>query len=106
YYSGLLSAIGGTTLVIGSGIMVHGQVGWIGQSPWSGASGASVVNQGTISADVSGGTITIEGGNLNNEGTLEAQNGGTLNVQDMAGNVGQVSLGADSVLSLNGAYTI
>ena len=93
----------GTTLVIGPGITVHGQYGNIGA--FAGASDVNVANQGTISADVKGGTITIAGTSFNNQGTLEAQNGGTLNVQDMAGNVGQVSLGAGSTLSLNGVYT-
>ena len=93
----------GTTLVIGPGITVHGQYGNIGA--FAGSSDVNVANQGTISADVKGGTITVAGGSFNNEGTLEAQNGGQLSVQDMAGNVGEVSLGAGSALSLNGVYT-
>ena len=61
----------GTTLVIGPGITVHGQYGNIGA--FAGASDVNVANQGTISADVKGGTITIAGTSFNNQGTLEAQ---------------------------------
>ena len=66
----------GTTLVIGPGITVHGQYGNIGA--FAGASDVNVANQGTISADVKGGTITIAGTSFNNQGALEAQNGGTI----------------------------
>jgi hypothetical protein len=39
------------------------------------------VNQGTISADTAAGTITLNGTNWSNQGTIEARNGGTLNAQ-------------------------
>jgi hypothetical protein len=38
-------------------------------------------NQGTIAADVPGGTITLDGTNWSNVGTLQAQGGGTLLAQ-------------------------
>jgi hypothetical protein len=40
-----------------------GRTGWWGlrAGPWSGPGNVAVVNQGMISADVSGGTITING---------------------------------------------
>jgi hypothetical protein len=73
-------ADGGTTLVIGSGISVRGQNGCIGYNSLLGygASDGNVVNQGIISADVSGGTITIAGSSFTNYGTLQAENGGVI----------------------------
>jgi hypothetical protein len=107
YANSLLMVNGGTTLVLGSGIRVHGQNGSIGYNIYEewGSTTANVVNQGTIAADVSGRTITLAGGSFGNAGTLAARNGGQLSVLDMAGQVGQVSLGGGSTLSLNGAYT-
>src|SRR5207249_877019 len=48
---------GGTTLTIGPGITVRGQNGTIGNLYWGGPPNVSIVNQGTISADVADGTI-------------------------------------------------
>jgi hypothetical protein len=98
---------GGTTLTIGGGITVRGQNGMVGAStwPWGGPGTVGVVNQGTISADVSGGTIVVTAQPLSNAGVLAASNGGQLNVQDLVGNVGQVSLGLGSTLDLAGSYT-
>ena len=49
------------TLTIGSGITVQGQNGYVGYSPETGGSPSNitVVNQGTIQADASGGTIYV-----------------------------------------------
>jgi hypothetical protein len=63
------------TLTIAAGISVHGNNGGIF------ASSFSFINQGTISADTSGGTLTLSGTNWSNAGTLQASNGGTLNAQ-------------------------
>ena len=55
------------TLTIAAGVTVQGQNGYVGYSPVIGTSPSSitVVNQGTIQADASGGTITVYGtGNL------------------------------------------
>jgi hypothetical protein len=77
---------------------------------WSpGISDESFVNQGTISADVSGQTININtasstGGTLSNSGTLSASNGGQLIVTGLTGNIGGVSAsGSGSMLSLSGS---
>jgi hypothetical protein len=74
--------IGTGTLTIGSGITVKGQTGYVGYSPEVGGSPSSitVVNQGTIEANVSGGTITIQDAATPNTGTLDASNGGTLSL--------------------------
>ncbi len=82
----------GTTLVIGAGVMVRGQNGTIGYSDWyGGPQDVGVVNQGTISADVSGGTIVIRGSSLSNVGELvESASGGTLSVPASTVNTGFV----------------
>jgi hypothetical protein len=69
------------TLTIGSGILIHGENGTVGQTAVGGP--ATIINNGTISADVAGGTINLvtNNGALNavtNNGVLSAQNGGTL----------------------------
>ena len=71
------------TLTIGSGITVQGQTGYVGYSPEIGGSPSNitVVNQGTIQANVSGGTIYVEDANTPNTGMLNATNGGTLSLQ-------------------------
>ncbi|HEY3857868.1 MAG TPA: LamG-like jellyroll fold domain-containing protein, partial [Verrucomicrobiae bacterium] len=53
-------------------------IGAYANYPWYGPGNVTVVNQGTISADTSGGTITIAGTSLNNAGTLEAENSGVI----------------------------
>ena len=45
----------------------------------------AVINQGTISADVAGMTITILGQSFTNQGTAEAKNGGALHQDERKG---------------------
>jgi len=66
-----------TTLTIGSGITVRGHSGAIGYSPCWGGQG-NVLNQGTIAADVSGGTIYIRGQSFNSTGDVQALAGATF----------------------------
>jgi len=81
-YNALRLADGATTLTIGSGITVEGQNGTIGySSAWGGPQNVSVVNQGLISADVSGGTIVVDAEPFQNNGTLAA----TLGTAELAG---------------------
>jgi fibronectin-binding autotransporter adhesin len=70
-----------TTLTIGPDITIHGQTGTVG-----GTGNVAFVNQGTISADVSGGTITLTGTGWSSIGTVRAENGGTLLTQGTTGN--------------------
>ena len=70
-------------LTIGPDILVHGVRG-----RFQGTSG--FVNQGSISADVAGGLITLEGTGWRNEGLIEAVDGGTL---ALAGRVTTADLG-------------
>ena len=67
----------GSTLTIGPGITVRGQSGVLGYSAgqWGGPSDVTVINQGTINADGTGGTVTISGQMLTNLGTLKATTG-------------------------------
>ncbi len=70
----------GATLTIGPNILIHGQNGVIGvnTASLSGSANAAFINQGTISADVAGGAIKLDGTNWTNSGTVEANNGGTI----------------------------
>ena len=70
--------LGGTTLT--NRVLIHGNNGQLGYVPgcFGGPVNVSLVNQGTISADVNGGTITIRAQPFINSGTTNALNGGTL----------------------------
>ena len=104
YYNGLFVTNAGDTLTIGAGVTVGGGLGYIGYASYEGSAGGSVVNEGTIQADFSGETITIDGTGAQNVGNLEAQNGATLSLQTTVDNSGTVSLDGTSFLS--GAGTI
>ena len=62
------------TLTLGAGVAVRGRTGAIG----GGSTNGSVVNQGNILADVSGGSISISGQSVTNSGNLSASAGATL----------------------------
>ena len=112
-YTGLVLNQSNTTLTIGAGITVHGGSSGtagarLGYSDWNGGgSGTTILNQGTINADVAGTSLTIYPGNsgtLSNEGSLQASNGGTLNVNGLTGNLGMAALtGTGSALLLSGS---
>jgi hypothetical protein len=104
-YDALWLTMSGTTLVIEPGASVRGQTGWIGTAPnypWDGPTNVTIVNQGTISADVSGGNIVVEAQSFSSQGTLQTP-GGTLNVGYMenAGQTFVVGAGSGS-LTLSG----
>jgi fibronectin-binding autotransporter adhesin len=67
-----LSASGSAALTLGSNILVQGKNGSIDLSS------QSFINQGTISSDVAGGTITVNGIGWSNTGTIQSSNGGNL----------------------------
>ena len=92
----------GTTLTNGAGITIRGQTGTIG---YGGAPNVAVINQGTISADVSGGTITVNAQSFNNQGLGQGINGGTLSLLGAWSNSGTLveSYGA---LSLAPVYEL
>jgi fibronectin-binding autotransporter adhesin len=74
----------GTTLTLGSGVIVHGGQGWIGSTIVASDGDRTLVNQGLIAADVSGQSIQVNGSsrplNVINSGTLRATGGGLLDV--------------------------
>ena len=98
------SDLGGSdgTLTIGSGISIRGKNGQIINR----TSGGTIVNQGTISADVAGGTVSIGGtGTFVNQGTVSVANGGTLSLNGAWSGTGTVSVGASGTLNLGGSFT-
>ena len=75
---------GATTLTIGADIEVHGR-GSISRS-----SASTLINDGTLSADVSGQTLTIgtTSFTFTNNGTIEAVAGATMNINSSVTNLG------------------
>jgi hypothetical protein len=88
-----LALEGAGTTTLGAGIVVRGQ-GNIGTALIAGGNN-ELVNNGRISADVNGGTLTVTppagSGNVTNNGLIDARNGGTLvlstNVNNAAGQI-------------------
>ncbi len=65
----------------------------------------SLINQGMISADVSGRTLNVPANSFQNQGTIQAINGGLLSIAHMSGPVGTaLADGAGSQLTLSGTY--
>jgi hypothetical protein len=62
-----------------------------------------VVNQGTIAADTSGGTIYLLGQSVTNLGSLQAT-AGTLTVTGLTGNIGAATITGGGTLDLSGIY--
>ena len=85
---------GDGTTTFGAGITVRGQNGTIGDQINIGGTQV-LLNQGTISADVSGGIISITESAVTNTGTLEARNGGTLVLNSAVTQTGAGSILAD-----------
>ena len=106
----LMVASAGTTLTIGAGITVQGQNGYVGYDPnFGGSPDVSVVNQGTIAADTSGGTITVygTGGEFQNSGTVNASLG-TISISTGSYgtvNSGTLAAGPTGTLDITGPYT-
>ena len=94
---------GNGTTTFAAGSTVRGHTGLIGGQLNIGGT-QTLVNNGTISADVAGGTITINESAVTNNGTLSALNGGTLVLgSDVAGTAtGQIVAGAGSTVLQNG----
>jgi hypothetical protein len=59
------------TVTFGPGLTIHGKNGTL-------TGPTTYVNQGTIAADTTGGTLTINSAAWSNSGTVQASNGGTL----------------------------
>ncbi len=109
---GHLSLEGNIALTIGSNVTLHGQTGAVGGAVFSSGT-QQIINNGTISADVSGGTITLQVSNsaanaISNAGTISARNGGTLSITNNITNTGSGHIdaggaGTGSTVLQNGA---
>jgi hypothetical protein len=90
----------GSALTIGPNVLVRGSTGGVGyHTGWGGPTGVTFTNQGTIQADTAGGTITLDGTNWTNAGTLRAA-GGTLTTAGSWTNSGTVtSAGSPSAIA-------
>ena len=99
FYNALWLVNGGTTLTIGSGILVRGQNGTIGDlAPFGGPANVAVINQGTISADVSGGTIYVVAQPFTNLGVVQSPAGGlSINLWQNSGQTIVVSTNTGSL---------
>ena len=87
----------GSTLTIGTGITVHGSSGTIGSSD-----NDTIMNDGAIVADVSGGTLTVNASTLQNEGTVMAQGGASLVVNGQDLDDASTSVDPTSQIAFNG----
>ncbi|HEX7377993.1 MAG TPA: hypothetical protein VF278_12810, partial [Pirellulales bacterium] len=94
-----------TSLTIGPGITIRGQSGSISGF---GVGSTTIINQGTIAADVAGGTITLYSADLTNQGVLSAAGGGTLNVYNglVLPMTGTITAGAGGTVAINGNLTL
>ena len=105
--AGNLNNEGAGTLTLGAGATVQGR-GTIGSQSFVGGSG-TLINQGTISANLSGQTLSIAGNGVStftNQGTLQATNGGLLTINPANWtNAGTIKALANSTVNLNGTIT-
>src|SRR5262249_23075032 len=86
----------GASLTIGPGITLRGKQGTIN---------GTFINQGTISADTSGGNISLTGGvNWSNTGTMQAVNSGTLNLGGsfQTTGLGSITSASSSTINITG----
>jgi len=86
-------------------VTIHGHSGQLGfaASCIGGSATVSLVNEGTIAADVTGGTITHRGQSLRNAGTIQALNGGNLSLENLEDAAG-LSISGGGTLTLNGTW--
>jgi hypothetical protein len=103
----------GTALTIGPGIAVGGKTGFLGYNggAWGAAQNVSVINQGTISANVNGGTITVDAQPFVNSGILEATTGtaalaGTFNLASGTLEFGLSSTSSFGKINISGSASL
>jgi hypothetical protein len=94
----------GSTLTIGPNMTIHGGAGIVGDS----YDNVALINEGTIEADGSGGSLAVNTSTFQNQGTIGASNGSTLTVTGLIGDLGTASLaGKGSSISISGTgYTV
>ncbi|MDB5357081.1 MAG: tandem-95 repeat protein [Phycisphaerales bacterium] len=102
---GLYGQPGTQTLTIGSGVTVHG-TGTVGPYELVGGTTGNLVNQGTISADVSGQILNVTPpNNFTNQGTASASGGGILDLNNAwSSAAGTLAINAGT-LNLGGTFT-
>ena len=99
---------GGSTLVLGTGVTVTqaGQLADIGRPNGTGVAGDMIVNEGTITAGVAGGTLTLGGPGFDNAGSILVGQSETLVIDAQAfANTGKITVNG-GVLSLGGSVTL
>jgi hypothetical protein len=95
-------------LTIGSGFTIRGgslqsDGGLVGLSEnFGGALDGTIINHGTISADVADRSLTLNVSSVVNHGTIEAKNGGILSLTNLTSNSGTLRAFAGSTLSVSG----
>jgi RHS repeat-associated protein len=96
------------TLTLGPDITVRSSApeSTLGFHSWYGPANVDLVNEGTIIVDGAGATLHIDGRSFINLGSVEATNGGHLNLTSVMGDLGMVSPVVGSTLSLDGDYVI
>ena len=99
---------GGSTLVLGSRLSItqSGQYAAIGRTGGTGVTGDMIVNQGTITASVAGGTLTLGGPAFSNQGRIVVGQGETLSIAAQAfSNTGTI-VATGGVVSIAGSLTL
>ena len=98
-----LTIDGGNTLTLGASTLVRGR-GNITNGFFVNAVG-TVVNQGTIRADLNGQTMTVSPVSFSNAGTTEAVNGSTLNIAATNwSNTGNINASGGSTVNFQGTW--
>jgi hypothetical protein len=103
----ILGVGGNATFTVAPGATLRGRGRVASNLFFSGA--GTLVNDGTVVADVSGGTLTLNpDAVLNGSGVLRATNGGKLILPSLTGNLnGSAADGTDSLIRIgSGTYTI
>jgi RHS repeat-associated protein len=92
---------GSQALTVGPGITIRGKSGTIKQT----VAANPIILNGTVSADVAGGTIQLgAGGAIVNQGLVQAINGATISGIALVNNPGKTISSVGSTLSLSGAW--
>jgi hypothetical protein len=102
--SGYLSAEGNTTLTLGPAMVVRGKTGTISRPIIQGLS-SHIINQGLISADTAGGTLTINPVQFTNTGTVEEKDGGNTDITSGTWSNAGLVTATGGALALGGSFT-
>ncbi len=98
----------GQTLTVGSGVTIKTNSVATNSSTGITGSGGTLINQGTISSETAGRTLTINPTNFTNTGTVAVKNGATATLGgawDNSAGTFSLDANANSTLNLGGAFT-